>query len=104
MKDTQSWISMLIAAGYMIFKLIISFTRKETELITKSDWEDEEVDLEEDTSLIKDLIHPANPTNKENTLIKPSHLTKGTIDNNKRIENFSYPGVKKLLLPTQEQN
>lgn len=99
MKDTHSWMSMLLAAAYMIFKIISAVDKRKIKPIDNPDWEEETEQEEISWPFDKDIT---NLSTTKDTIHKMPELTKNDINN--AINTPSYPGVKKLLLPTQEQN
>jgi hypothetical protein len=111
MKDTPSWISVLIGVGYIIFKIILPLQKRKVESThqynedEKADWESE-FDWKKTKWPIEetnDILHPKQEVLKSttiNTRKAPFYSHKIGAPNN----NPSSPGIKKSLLPTQEQN
>lgn len=99
MKDTHSWISMLLAAAYMVFKIISAVEKRKIKPIDNADWEETTEQEEVSWPFEKDI---RDLSTTKHTIHKMPELAKN--DTNKAINTPSYPGIKKLLLPTQEQN
>ena len=114
MKDTQTWISMLIGVGYMIFKIIRFIGEHKSEPVHQPHWEHEDENEDEDEILseweeikspiekIKDLARHEQETITSLPTVKKASVPTKT--SHQLISNPSYPGIQKLLLPTQEQN
>ncbi|MHB9147386.1 MAG: hypothetical protein ACYC2U_03000 [Candidatus Amoebophilus sp.] len=116
MKEPQSLISILITVGYFLFRIVIAMLRDRTESIAKSDIGDVE-DLKEEANwetpstrnqnewvvkevrsipqYAKDIVMPVAKDIVTTTVRQAA--TKSDV-------NPVYPGIKRLLLPTQEKN
>jgi hypothetical protein len=123
MKDTQSLISILITAGYFLFKIVSAIVGQKTKSIEKpdevKDWENdfkEEEDswetipptwnydewVAEETENVtqyyaKEILVPAANA----TAVNASYQN---IANTSTANSNYYPGIHRLLLPTQEKN
>lgn len=116
MKEPQSLISILITVGYFLFRIIVAMMRHKAESIEKPDLQDledsEEVDWEtpsnwdenewpiKETESIpryaKEIVMPAARTTATTTTLRQAAA--------KSSVNPIYPGIKRLLLPTQEKD
>ena len=107
MKDPQSLISILIAIGYMLIQFILTVNKKEEPIPPKQrDWETAD-----------HQGHFPLPGPPSQTLPTPIPSTEIAIPSLQRpltpvhtpihrqlIVTPPYPGIKKLVLPAQEQN
>jgi hypothetical protein len=110
MKDIQPWISVIIGIGYMIFKIMNVIGKHKSVPTYKPDAEEEiEEESLTDWEEIKQSIKKIPTiTTYEKEVAPPRSKINRTFNftnkNSKLINTPSYPGINKLLLPTQEQN